>query len=196
MSHRVALSRVLVAMLAFRILLVPDCSWAHCDSLNGPVVSDARLALEEEDPTAVLKWVRKDDENEIREVFQKVLEVRKTTPKAKELAERYFFETLVRIHRAGEGEAFTGLKPAETVHPAILAADRALEQGTAKELSSEISTAIRDEIDKRLERASALKKTASSSVQAGRQFVRAYVEYIHFVEAAHDLAGHSADHGH
>jgi hypothetical protein len=43
--------------------------------------------------------------------FTKTLAVRKQSKEAKELADMYFFETLVRIHCAGEGAPYTGLKP-------------------------------------------------------------------------------------
>ena len=87
--------------------------WAHCDSLDGPVVMDARTALEKGDVTPVLKWVKKEHELEIRNVFEQTMTVRAKGEDAKALADMYFFETIVRIHRAGEGEAYTGLKPAK-----------------------------------------------------------------------------------
>src|SRR5512142_849988 len=76
---------------------------AHCDTMDGPVVNTARMALEKGDVTSVLKWVRKEDEGEIKVQFQKTLAARKQGKEAKELADKYFFETLIRIHRAGEG---------------------------------------------------------------------------------------------
>src|SRR5512136_371299 len=77
---------------------------AHCDGMDGPVVTAAKKALETGDANPVLIWVQKKDEGEIRKAFQKTLAVRKLSPEAKELGDMYFFETLVRIHRAGEGE--------------------------------------------------------------------------------------------
>jgi hypothetical protein len=67
---------------------------AHCDTLDGPVVSAARSALEKGDVTVVLKWVRSEDEKEIGEVFQKVLVARKGSPEAKDIADRYFSKPL------------------------------------------------------------------------------------------------------
>lgn len=177
-------------------ILKPEIGWAHCDSLDGPVIQDARLALEDQNLTPILKWVREEDENEIKNVFKQTLEVRKKSPQAKELADRYFFETLVRIHRAGEGEGFTGLKPVGHIEPGILAADKSLKEGSVKELRNEISAALREEIDKRFERASALRKKASSSVKAGREYVEAYVDYILFVERAHVLLTKGVSHKH
>ena len=47
----------------------------------------------------------------------------------------YFFETLVRIHRAGEGEPYTGMKPAgRDLGPAVPAADKAIVDGKLEPL--------------------------------------------------------------
>ena len=95
--------------------LMADKVHAHCDTLNGPVVADARKAIALGDVTSLLKWVAADDEQIIRSAFQKTLEVRKLGTQARDLADMYFFETLVRIHRAGEGAPYTGLKPGTVV---------------------------------------------------------------------------------
>ena len=102
---------------------------AHCDTLDGPVVGAARRALESGDVNLVLEWIQNKDEAETRNHFQKTVAVRKINAQAKDLADMYFFETLVRLHRAGEGAGYTGLKPAGVVEPPIAAADKALESG-------------------------------------------------------------------
>lgn len=95
--------------------------------MDGPVILAARAALEQKDITPVLKWVQKDDEGQIKAAFTRTLAVRAKGPEARDLADQFFFETLVRIHRAGEGAPYTGLKPAGTpVEPAIEAADKAI----------------------------------------------------------------------
>lgn len=178
------------------VSLAPIGAWAHCDSLEGPVVQDARLALEKGDPTPVLKWVNKEHEGEIRDAFKRTLAVRGKGDEAKALADRYFFETLVRIHRAGEGEAFTGLKPASNVDPGIAAADNALQSGSAKDLAEHMSAAVGEGIRKRFAVALERKKHVTDSVDAGREYVEAYVDYIHFVESVNRLASHGASHLH
>ena len=92
--------------------LTPARALAHCDGLDGPVVKAAQRALETRNPALVLIWVQEKDEPEIRKAFEQTLAVRELCPQARELADRFFFETLVRVHRAGEGAPFTGLKPA------------------------------------------------------------------------------------
>jgi hypothetical protein len=184
----------------FVALLVVSCvpvqAWAHCDSLEGPVVKDAREALEKRDVTQVLKWVKKEQEPEIRDVFEQTLAVRANGGDAKALADRYFFETLVRIHRAGEGEAFTGLKSAESVDPGIEAAEDGLRSGSAKDLANHLSAAIGEGIQKRFAIALERGKHAADSVDAGRQYIEAYVDYIHYVENVHRLVLQGVSHLH
>lgn len=183
-------------ILAIAFSLTPSLASAHCDSLDGPVVQDARVALEKGDPTPVLKWVRKEDEGRIREAFKETVAVRAKGNHARALADRYFFETLVRIHRAGEGEGFTGLKPVGSVEPGISAADKALSSGSGKDLVREMTAAISDGVEKRFALASERKRHASESIDAGRLYVEAYVDYIHFVESIHRLASDGVSHKH
>ena len=118
------------------------------------------------------------------EVFQKTLAARKSGPEAKEIADRYFFETLVRIHRAGEGAPYTGLQagPAE---PIIAAADRALDTGSIDKVIKHISSAVSEGIKKRFNETLERKKHADDNVTAGRKFVEAYVDFTHYVERLH-----------
>ena len=128
-----------------------EAASAHCDSLDGPVVRDARSALDGGDPTPVLKWVRQEHEPEIRAAFDRALAVRALGVDAKALADTYFFETLVRLHRAGEGEAFSGLKPAGQIEPGIAAADQALENGSGDAVAKRMSSAAAAALAKKSE---------------------------------------------
>lgn len=171
--------------------------FAHCDTLDGPVIVDAKAALEKGDVTAVLKWVKKTDETEITAVFKKTLVVRNLSPEAKELADMYFFETLVRIHRAGEGAAYTGLKPAGTVEPTVAAADKAIETGSVDTLAKELSQMASEGVRHRFQRVIETKKHTAHNVEAGREYVKAYVEFVHYVENMHNLAkADAASHEH
>ena len=169
---------------------------AHCDSLDGPVLIEAKAALVKGDVTPLLKWVPKDHEGEIRNVFMQAVAVRGMGKKAGEIADRFFFETLVRIHRAGEGASFTGLKPAGTTEPAVMAADKALAAGSVDALSDKIGNAVRDAIRKRFAEVSEKKKRVNDSVDAGREYVAAYVEYVHFIEGIHNMVAKAATHAH
>ena len=167
---------------------------AHCDTLDGPVIQTARTALEKGDVTPLLKWVQADDAKEISAAFQKTLAVRTKGVEAKELADMYFFETLVRIHRAGEGAPYTGLKPGEAVDPAVALADKVLEDGSVDKLVDFLTTAIANGIREHFQLASETKKHADDSVAAGRDYVKAYVTFTHYVEGLHALMKEGGSH--
>lgn len=190
------LARITVALLGIGLLFaaLSRNAFAHCDTLDGPVVQTARIALEKGDVTPVLKWVQADDEKEIRAAFQKTLAVRAKGTEAKELADMYFFETLVRIHRAGEGAPYTGLKPGEAVDPAVELADKALESRSVDKLVDVLTKAMANGIRERFQHASETQKHADESVAAGREFVEAYVIFTHYVEGLHATIKGSGDH--
>jgi len=169
---------------------------AHCDSMDGPVVADAQRAIAAKDVTPVLKWIPAADEAEIRRSFDMTLAVRGESDTARTVADRYFFETLIRVHRAGEGDGFTGLKPAGSVSPPIAAADKALRIGNVNQLADELATGIRHGVEARFTHALELRKTADKSVAQGREYVEAYVEFTHFAENAAHLLEAGADHQH
>ncbi len=198
-SSFVGLASVVVGVLAF----APSAARAHCDTLEGPVVKDARVALDSGDMTPVLKWVKKDSEDEIASAFRKAVAVRAKGGAAKDLADTWFFETLVRVHRAGEGAPFTGLKPSgANVSHAVVAADEALAGALPVEtLTKRVSSMVADGIRERFAAVSEAKKGAATSVEAGRRYVQAYVEYVHYVErvaqltsgGVHPPEGHAGD---
>jgi hypothetical protein len=149
--------------------------------MDGPVVKDAQRALAEKNVTPVLKWVRAEDEAAVRTAFDATLTVRGESDAAKSLADRYFFETLVRLHRAGEGEGFTGLTPAGNVDPVIAATDSALDSGNIDQLADKYAAAGRDAIKHRFSEAHEKRQAAGRSVTQGRAYVEAYVQFTHFV---------------
>ncbi len=193
--HRKALGRLAalatIAMITFIVGLAGDATpaFAHCDGLDGPVVNAARIALQTGDLNRVLIWVRPDDMSEIRRVFSEALATRKFGPQAQELADRYFFETLVRIHRAGEGAPYTGLKPAgRDLGPAIPAADKAVETGSLDELARLLTEAVRKGLHTRCHDLMAKKSFRADDVAAGREFIESYVTFIHHVEGLYEAA--------
>jgi hypothetical protein len=188
---------VLVALLC--AALAPRSAAGHCDGLDGPVVEAARRALESQNVDLVLVWVQEPDEKEVRDAFQRTLAVRKLGHEAMELADRSFFETLVRLHRRGEGAPYTGLVPAgRDLGPAIPLADQALASGKVDRIAELIVDETRKGLVERFERAKQARGYAPSDVEAGRDYVAAYVTYIHYVERAHEaavepVAGHFAE---
>lgn len=188
---------VLVALsIATGYMLIQKTAWAHCDTMNGPVVPEAQAALEKGDVTPMLKWVRKQDEPEIKAAFNKAVAVRAKGDDARELADRYFLETFVRIHRAGEGAPYTGLKD-EPVDPILAMADKAIETGSPDDMIEAISNHMAKEIRAKFEQANEAKKHKDESVEAGREYVKAYVTYVHYVEAIHGaIASAASPHAH
>ncbi len=190
---RVSLTALALLAAAFASTQIAQ---AHCDSLDGPVVNAARAALTESNVNLVLIWVQPDDESAIKHAFEKTLAVRRTNAEARELADMYFFETLVRVHRAGEGAPYTGLKPAGTdFGPAIPASDKALATGDVKPVLKLLSEKTEHGIREHFQEALAKKNFDKNNVQGGRGFVKAYVEYVHYVEGVFQAAT-SAAHGH
>lgn len=186
---------IFIGIVAAVCFILPAVADAHCDTMDGPVVMAAKKALEKGEVTPVLKWVKKEDEEIIRAAFKKTLLVRSKGPEAKELADMYFFETVVRLHRAGEGEPYTGIKPAGTeLEPAIVAADKALESGSVETLTKLVADDVTAGIRARFAHALAAQKHAEQSVEAGREFVAAYVEFMHYVERLHLDAKSNASH--
>ncbi len=184
-----------VLLLSGLLFTIPGRAYAHCDTMEGPVVSTARTALEKGDVIPVLKWVRKEHEDEIKDQFKKTLAARKQGKESKELADRYFFETLVRIHRAGEGAPYTGLK-SEPAEPIIQTADKAIDSGSADQLVKHVSEAVAGWIRERFNRVKEAKKHADESTEKGREFVEAYVVFTHYVERLHqDVSAGIEHHG-
>jgi hypothetical protein len=185
-----------VALVMVLVLATAGNALAHCDGLDGPVVSLARKALATGDVKIILPWVAADKEAEIRKAFDLAVAVRSKGEKEKELADTYFFETLVRVHRAGEGAPYTGLKPAGLdLGPAIPAADKALETGNPQELLNLINGKVHDGIHRYFVAAREKKAHAGDSVEAGRAYVNAYVPYLHFVERLYKDSTTPISHG-
>ncbi len=197
MKKNILTSLAVTAILCALSLLGANNLFAHCDGMDGPVITAAKQALEAGDVNTVLLWVPKKDEAEIRNAFQKTLAVRKLNPEAKELADMYFFETLVRIHRAGEGEPYTGIKPAgRDLGPAIPAADKAIAEGKLEPLYKILTNKIHDGLHEKYQEVMKKKDFKKDDVAAGREFVEAYVPFLHYVEALYEAAAKGGSHGH
>lgn len=165
-------------LTAIILLILPAVAAAHCDTANGPVVSAGKLALEKGDLTPALKWVKPEHEQELRDTFAVAFAARANGGAAMQAADRLFLETLVRLHRAGEGEPYEGIKPAGTDEtPALVAADEAIE----KESLAPITKVIEDEMARRFRDVVAAKAKQNESVDAGRTYVAAYADFVHYV---------------
>ncbi|MDD8018938.1 MAG: DUF6448 family protein [Bacteroidota bacterium] len=193
MRHISVKFKRLLAAVTVLFVVSSTQAFAHCDGLDGPVIKDARRALESGNVKLVLIWVKQIDQEEIISVFNKTLAVRKLSPGAKEFADMYFFETLVRVHRAGEGAPYTGIKPAgRDLGPAIPAADKAIETGSPKELVNFLDDAIHDGLHPLYMKVKEKKNFNPNDVNAGREYVKAYVEFVHYVEKVYQLKSGTA----
>jgi len=175
--------------------LVAGPAFAHCDTAGGPVIPEAKAALAAGDVTPILKWIQPGDEAAIKAAFAKAVAVRAQSPEAQELADQYFLETLVRLHRAGEGAPYTGIKD-EPVKPIVALADLSLANGSADEMIAKITGHVAGAIREKFEKAQEAQKHKDDSVEAGREYVEAYVTYMHFVEGIHTVVMSAGGHAH
>lgn len=174
---------IFLSLLLFVTVIVPPNAFAHCDSMDGPVIHAAQEALETGNVNLVLIWVLDEHDSEIREAFDRTMNVRDQNEEVRELADMYFFETLVRLHREGEGAAYTGLIPKGEYHNEIVEiSDRALETGSLIELRDYMVSALESGLHTYYDEALELSSFHPEDVEGGREFVKAYVEYIHFVK--------------
>jgi hypothetical protein len=182
----------LITAAALTLILLPLSAWAHCDSMDGPVVKAAENALAARNVNFVLIWIQKENEPELNDAFAQTLRVRRLGRDARALADKYFFETVVRLHRAGEGEPYTGLKPAGTnIVPIIGVLDKAIESGSSAQLLKELPLAAKADVEEQFRNVIGLKKYDINNVEAGRSYVKSYVTFIHHVEELYE-ASHSS----
>lgn len=146
----------------------------HCDSLDGPVVKAARAALDLGDITLVLPFVHEDAEHDVRQAFAATSEVRLLGSAAKSLADLAFFETVVRLHRAGERAPYTGLKPGGLdVGPVIPMAEKAVETLDGEDLIAFLDHEVREQITHRLHTLRRLASKRAESLADEREYVQA-----------------------
>lgn len=158
----------------------------HCDSKDGPVVKAAMRSLELGDVSVILPYVPQDAEVEVAAAFDKVMRARAAGGDATEVADEWFFETVVRLHRAGEGAAFTGLKPAGLGHgPVVPVAEKAIESGSVDQLADLLSSALRDEVSRKFSEVMRLKAQESGSVAEVREYVEAMLGFIVWSHKTH-----------
>ncbi|MUN62820.1 LysM domain-containing protein [Kocuria sediminis] len=165
------------------VVLVPVRADAHCDTMDGPAVRDGRRALETGDPGHALKWVGAEHAEELREIFGLARTARVQGGAAREVADRWFLENLVRVHRAGEGAPYTGLKPSGTpVDEKVVAADRCVDSGTLDPLVDLVPTDLLPELEERLAEVLRRRHFDVDDLEAGRAYVEAYVGFVKLAE--------------
>ena len=162
---------------------------ANCDTIDGPTVIDGQRAMKENNINYALKWIQPNAEKELKEAFNLSMKVKDLSPESKQIAEKYFFGELVRIHRQGEDAPYTGVKPAgTTIDKKVLAADKSIEIGNLTPLESLIEKDKKAELKKRFDKVMALKNFDTNNVDAGREYIEAYVKFFKFAEGEEDHA--------
>jgi hypothetical protein len=182
--------------LLVAIVLWPRPAWAHCDTEDGPAVAAGRRALETGNVNHAVVWVPEEAETELRAVFTDVITVRELSDDAARVADRLFLETLVRLHRAGEGAPFEGLKSGGTTDPVVAAADRAIAVGRIEPLVDLVEPDRLPELERRLATALALRDHDVDDVAAGRRHLAAYVAFVTLAEGHEHAHAHEHQHEH
>ncbi|EKF54639.1 hypothetical protein I215_11229 [Galbibacter marinus] len=177
--------------LLIAMLLLPQNSFAHCDSYDGPVIQDAFKALESDNVELVYKWISEDQEAEITSLFNKTLKYKNRDKEVYQLLEKHFLETLVRLHREGEGAPYTGLKPAGSTKQIIGLTDTAILEKDLPTLLNKLNKHIGKVIKEKYEKVAALYDVRDESPEKGRAYVAAYVDYTHTIEAIHAPLEHN-----
>ncbi len=187
----------LATSVAFVALSPASKAEAHCDSVNGPVVRAAEQALEKGDVRLVLPYVQPQAEAEVAAVFQHANEVRKLGGEARELADRYFFETVVRLHRAGEGAPYTGLKYEADFGPALAEADKTLETGSLDGVYALLDQTVKEGVAARYHAVEEARETAAreGTVEANREKAEAELLFEKYVHGLYEAARGTAIHG-
>jgi hypothetical protein len=193
MSTKKAFYVLLLAIVGSSVFIA--AVYAHCDTMSGPVAVAARKALESGDIKLVQIWVGQSQEKELGERFRQCLSVRKMGGQAKELADKYFIETAIRLHRQAEGMSFTGVKPAQALPPDVAAAEKALQTGDIEVFTDLLSGEIKEGVQKWFDAAMQAKKHKDDSLDAGREWVDAYVKYVVYVHGLHAKIQAGPQHG-
>ncbi len=168
--------------------LAPIPADAHCDGVDGPVATAAQRALETGNVNIALPYAPAAAEAEIVSRFQEARRVRSRGGEARTLADRAFVETVVRLHRIGEGASYTGLRPAGGDYgPMIPAAEAALESGDLAGVRSILLEEIEHGLAARLSRVQALQSVSADPVShdgvaAARERVSAELDFITYAE--------------
>jgi hypothetical protein len=168
--------------------------------MDGPVVTAARQALDKENVNLILPYVKESASTDVRSAFEKAVRARKADPAAREVADLYFFETAVRLHRAGEGAPYTGLKPAGLdVGPVIPVAERAIEADSPDALIRVLTDTLRHEVQHRFKHMQHLRDHSPDDVAKAREYVEAMLGlevYSHQLYQAMKASPHEGGHEH
>ena len=181
-------------LLGIVMMLISLPAQAHCDSYDGPVIQDALKALEHNDVNLVMKWIDAEHEAEISSLFSKTVNLKGQDQEVYEIVEKHFLETLVRLHREGEGAPFTGLKPAGSATHLVQMADASIAQNSIEGLLSKLTNHLEKDLSDKYQKVMELHKVKDNSAEQGRAYVAAYVDYTHTLEGIEHILAHGGHH--
>lgn len=175
-----------------KVMMMPP----HCDSMSGPVVTAAREALDAGNVEIVLPYVHAENEGEVRRAFARVLPLRAVSPEVAGVADQWFFENVVRVHRAGERAPYTGLKPAGTDEgPVIPLAEKAIAAGSVEELHTFLDAALRSALQDRLAAVTRTAGEMDGTVRKARAHVEAMLGFEVYSHHLYQAIRSPAEHG-
>lgn len=195
-KNRFLRTTFILSLIAILSLISIQPASAHCDSFDGPALIDAEKALETNNVDLILKWINADMEDEVVPLFHKTYSMKNGDKEIYEIVKKHFYETFVRLHREMEGAPFTGLKPAGTTAHITVMSDKALESGDFASLLKALNSHVNSQLQEKFDKTEALYKVKDNSVEEGRAYVEAYVDYTHSLEAVHDILSSGAGHSH
>ncbi len=196
LATRLQRSLFVLSLIAIFSLLGMQPASAHCDSFDGPALVDAASALETNNVELIKKWILPDDEAVVVPLFHKTMSLKDGDAELYEIVRTHFYETFVRLHREMEGASFTGLKPAGTTAHITIMSDKAIKTGDFNGLLAALNRHVNAQLTEKYEKVAALYPVKDRSVEEGRRYVAAYVDYTHAVEAVHDILAGGGHHNH
>ena len=196
LKKRMFKATLILSLIAIFSFISIQSASAHCDSYDGPALVDAEKALLTNNVDLILKWIDVDMEDEVVPLFHKTYSLKNGDKEIYEIVKKHFFETFIRLHREMEGAPFTGLKPAGTTAHITVMSDKALETGDFKNLLKVLNNHINSQLQEKYDKTKALYKVKDNSVEEGRAYVEAYVDYTHSLEAVHDILSGDVAHNH
>lgn len=196
LTTRLHHSLFVLSLIAIFSLLGMQPALAHCDSFDGPALVDAAKALETNNVELIKKWIQPDDEEVVVPLFHKTMSLKEGDADVYAIVRTHFYETFVRLHREMEGASFTGLKSAGTTAHITVMSDKAIETGDFNGLLIALNRHVNAQLTEKYEKVAALYPVKDRSVEEGRRFVAAYVDYTHAVEAVHDILASETHHNH
>lgn len=187
-------TKVVTILVSILFLLAMQPALAQCDTYDGPVIKDAVKALENNKVDLVLKWISPEQENEIITLFNKTHALKSQDKEVYDIIEKHFFETLVRLHHEFENAPYTGLKPLGSTKQIIQMTDTALEENDIENFIVKMDNHLNEVIREKYRKVAELYKVKDNSVEQGRAFVTAFVDYTYTIEAIHYFMENGAKH--